>query len=360
MTLSGSRKGEVGAHPLVSILITAWGCAEFLTDAVESALAQTYPRTEVIVSVDAGDEETAIVARRFRSRGVKVAEALERLGQYGNKNRAEQLANGVLLKFLDGDDVLEAHAVERLVSAWEGSGGPSIVFGNFVAIDEAGLRRSHPGRWGREGRVDGRALLEGVLMDRLPGSRFGNVTPHLIERTALREIGGFPQDNAGPGDQATFIRILLRGDAAFVEDVVARYRVRSGSMTSRTFGVRECEDYVEMVRRLEPLVRAAEMLPDAVRAPEAIRRWSVWAGGHVILASLIRRLRDGDEGFSAIKAMYERKGLREEFRRFVAASFPRYLGRTVRSKCRRAVGLPVNPPLLRGRSFKAVRRAGRS
>src|SRR5687767_14971026 len=52
-------------RPLVSVIIPCYNQARFLGDAVESALSQRYPRTEVIVVDDGATDDTAAVAARY-------------------------------------------------------------------------------------------------------------------------------------------------------------------------------------------------------------------------------------------------------------------------------------------------------
>jgi glycosyltransferase involved in cell wall biosynthesis len=58
--------------PLVSILIPAYNAEQWISDAIESALAQTWPHKEVIVVDDGSSDRTLDVARRFASRNVRV------------------------------------------------------------------------------------------------------------------------------------------------------------------------------------------------------------------------------------------------------------------------------------------------
>lgn len=342
-------------QPRVSILITAWGCASFIGQAIQSALAQTYRNLDVIVSVDADDPDTLASAKTAAAGRATILESRERLGQYANKNKALSAASGELVKFLDGDDVLQPNAVKTLVEAWHKLDRPDIVFGNFNVIDADGSVVGRPGDWGFEGRCRGTSILEALLRDELPGSRFGNVSPHLFQRSALEQIGGFPNDNAGPGDLETLIRLMLAGDVAFVEAQVAQYRVHPSSMSGLTFGKRECEDYARMVERLEDRIRNS-VLPRELRTLEFNRRWRVWAGGHVIMACLQRRVRGGDRVFDDLRKLYAERGLEREFRTFVASALLRYALRTLRTKTRRFFGKPDTPPLFETAPFRRALR----
>lgn len=344
----------------VSILLPVYQCVRFVEEAIESALEQTYPNKEIILVDDGSTDGTREAALRYVERGVRVVLNPVNRGQYGNKNEAARHATGDLIKYLDGDDVLERDAVARLVGAWEQGGpGVGIVFGRMRVIDPEGRVIGQPQRWGFEGRADGRSVLRVVLSARLPGSRFGNTTPHLIARKAFDAVGGFPDDNAGPGDQEAFLKVLSLFDAAFVEEPVARYRVHPGSMSSKTFGARECADYVRMVRRVAPFLERQPGAPAELLRGDAVRRWMVWAGGHNILAAFQRMVLRRDPRYRELASVYEAEGLSGELRSFLRRSLVPYLARTARSKLRRRLGMPDAAPLFSGLDAELLRAGNR-
>ena len=62
----------MSSEPLVSILIPAYNCEKWIAGAIKSALAQTWPRIEVIVVDDGSKDRTVEVAGRFASTRVRV------------------------------------------------------------------------------------------------------------------------------------------------------------------------------------------------------------------------------------------------------------------------------------------------
>jgi len=58
------------SHPLVSIVIPVYNGSNFLAEAIESALAQTWPNIEIVVVNDGSHDggRTAEVAARFGNR----------------------------------------------------------------------------------------------------------------------------------------------------------------------------------------------------------------------------------------------------------------------------------------------------
>jgi len=102
---------------LVSIVINNFNYGRFLSEAIESALAQTHPRTEVIVVDDASHDGSQDIVRSFGSRVVPVLLESNR-GQAGAFNAGFAKSQGEIVIFLDADDYLYPHAAARVAEAW--------------------------------------------------------------------------------------------------------------------------------------------------------------------------------------------------------------------------------------------------
>lgn len=99
-------------HPLVSILIPAYNADEWIADSIRSALAQTWKRKEIIVVDDGSTDQTLAIARKFESESVRVL-TQENQGAATARNRALQLSQGDYIQYLDADDLLAPHKIER-------------------------------------------------------------------------------------------------------------------------------------------------------------------------------------------------------------------------------------------------------
>ncbi|MFB2917363.1 glycosyltransferase family 2 protein [Aerosakkonema funiforme] len=101
--------------PLVSILINNHNYAHFLPDAIDSALKQTYPHTEVIVVDDGStDNSREIIA----SYGDKIIPLLKpNGGQVSAFNAGFAASRGDIICFLDADDLYLPEKVAEVVNA---------------------------------------------------------------------------------------------------------------------------------------------------------------------------------------------------------------------------------------------------
>jgi glycosyltransferase involved in cell wall biosynthesis len=106
--------------PLVSILITSYNRAAYIKAAIESALAQHYPNTEIIIVDNCSTDGTKSILENYVSEEkIRIFINDVNIGQFPNRNKAASLAKGKYLKYLDSDDLLYPHSVSIMVNALE-------------------------------------------------------------------------------------------------------------------------------------------------------------------------------------------------------------------------------------------------
>lgn len=91
--------------PLVSIVIPCFNAARWIEETIRSALAQTWPRCEIVVIDDGSTDDSLARAQAFASRGVRVVSQPNR-GASSARNHGLRLAAGEFIQFLDADDLL--------------------------------------------------------------------------------------------------------------------------------------------------------------------------------------------------------------------------------------------------------------
>jgi glycosyltransferase involved in cell wall biosynthesis len=96
---------------LVSILIPCFNAEHLVAEAIESALAQTWPDKEVIVVDDGSTDASLDVIRRFEGR-IRWETGPNRGGNAA-RSRLLELSSGAWLQYLDADDYLRPEKVAR-------------------------------------------------------------------------------------------------------------------------------------------------------------------------------------------------------------------------------------------------------
>lgn len=100
-----------GKYPLISIQILNWNRAEETQRAIQSALDQSYPNTEVIL-IDNGSSDHSVELTKSNFPEIKIIELDENYGCAGGRNRGIEYCKGEFIFYLDNDGVLNKDAVQ--------------------------------------------------------------------------------------------------------------------------------------------------------------------------------------------------------------------------------------------------------
>jgi glycosyltransferase involved in cell wall biosynthesis len=268
----------MGTDPLVSVVIPAFNVADYIGDAVRSALGQTHPAIEVIVVDDGSTDGTVAALELFGAEIVTVRQANR--GPAVARNDGFARCRGEHVVFLDGDDVLERDHVARLLRRLQEEPSAGWVYCGWKYLDENG-RVLHE-------RVP--AEQTGCLVSDLLLRRVSLPTPGvvLLRRACVERVGGFDPSLERSAEDADFLlRVAAAGfGATACAAPLLGYRQRAGSVTARMSA--------RMVRsRLQLLDRffgRADLTPD-VRA----LRDRAYATCHLECAFAFAREGDGDE-----------------------------------------------------------------
>ncbi len=232
--------------PLVSIVICSYNYDKFVEAAVQSAVAQTHPRVEVIV-VDDGSTDSSrerLMAWRDQVRLILKPNG----GQISSYNTGYEAAQGEFIVFLDADDLLDTDMVERALVLFQENPALSRVHYRLRLIDGEGRPT---------GNIIPRHLASGDMRDELVerGHLFASApgSGNIYRRSALSALMPLPQN---PGDRhgADYFTIYgsaLRGRLAALPDPGGSYRIQSvaAAQDNLVFGnASQGVDEVEKVR----------------------------------------------------------------------------------------------------------------
>lgn len=139
-----------------SIIIDNYNYGRFLRDAIDSALDQTYPHTEVIVVDDGSTDDSRAIINSYGERVRPVFKANG--GQASAFNAGFAVCRGEVIFFLDSDDTLCPGAVGTAVELFTRERLAKVHWPLWL-VDEGGRRTG--------GTRPGQPLLKGDLRDRV-------------------------------------------------------------------------------------------------------------------------------------------------------------------------------------------------
>src|SRR5271163_4048898 len=110
---------SLASKPTVSVLITCFNYGAFVGQAIDSALAQTYTPTEIIVSDDASSDNSCEVVESYiaRNPGIRLLRNPHG-GMAANLNAAYRNCSGDVICLLDADDTFLPGKIEAVVNAF--------------------------------------------------------------------------------------------------------------------------------------------------------------------------------------------------------------------------------------------------
>jgi glycosyltransferase involved in cell wall biosynthesis len=101
---------------IVSVIITAYNRENFISEAIESVLNQSYTNFELIILDDCSLDGTFKIASSYIDSRIRLYKNDKNLGQFANRNYAASLALGEIILFVDSDDTILQGAVEHIVA----------------------------------------------------------------------------------------------------------------------------------------------------------------------------------------------------------------------------------------------------
>lgn len=122
------------AYPRLSVVISNYNYARFITHAIDSALNVAWPAVEVIVVDDGSTDHSRAVIERYGERITAIFQ--ENAGQKEACNVGFARSQGDVVVFLDADDVLDERLMLELVRVWHA--GVSKVQFQMQIIDAEG------------------------------------------------------------------------------------------------------------------------------------------------------------------------------------------------------------------------------
>ncbi|SDB60255.1 glycosyltransferase [Butyrivibrio sp. INlla16] len=126
------------SYPLVSIIIPNFNHSRYLDESIQSALNQTYPNIEVIVSDNASTDNSIEVISKYVDRGVIVNKNPQNLYNF-NYDILDDWVEGDYFVLLCADDVLKETFVGKAVAIMEQHPEVGFVHGERDYIDENGV-----------------------------------------------------------------------------------------------------------------------------------------------------------------------------------------------------------------------------
>jgi teichuronic acid biosynthesis glycosyltransferase TuaG len=203
---------------LVSIVMPAWKAESHIADSIESVIAQTYQKWELIVVDDCSPDNTSLKVQSYSEQDSRIKLIKSKLngGPANARNLALRIAKGRWIAFLDSDDVWDK---EKLAS--------QLLFheDKRAVLTYTGFQRfAGNNRYGKVVQVP-----ESLTYFELLGNTAIATSTVIVDRTIS---GDFLMKNIYYDDFGCWLDLLKGGQKAYgLQLCLMRYRVLAGSVS---------------------------------------------------------------------------------------------------------------------------------
>ncbi len=232
----------MNSEPRVSVVMAAYNVGRYLSQAVDSILAQTLADFELIVVDDASTDATRSVLESYSDPRIRALYNPSNLGQSVSRNKALAAAHGNYIAILDADDIALPTRLEKQAEWLDRHPEIGLLGSYAVTIDEQGNEHA---RWDYS-PTDDAAIKWAIL--------FTNVFIHssvMMRKSLVNQTGGYSNEEsirrAFVEDYELLSRLSRCAQAAILPEVLVKYRIHPQSASIHTAA--------EQRRRVEDVAR---------------------------------------------------------------------------------------------------------
>lgn len=225
---------------LVSVIMPTYNAAPYIWEAIESVMAQTYPKWELLITDDASTDNTLNIISTYQKKDprISVSALQSNQGSANARNVALSKAKGRYIAFLDSDDIWKNDKLEKQL-AFMKQHEHAFTFSAYELIDHTGKQLNKVVKVPVS--IDYKHYLRNTII--------GCLTV-ILDKKQIGEI--HVPDIRTSQDMALWLSILKKGFKAFgYQEPLANYRLVSGSASGNKW--KAAKDVWKVYRKIENL-----------------------------------------------------------------------------------------------------------
>ena len=209
-------------QPLISVIMPVYNVpTELLTRAIDSVIAQSYPKWELCIVDDCStDPHVRPLLQRVsrHDRRIRVSFADRNRGIAGASNACMEMARGDFVVFLDNDDELAPHALFFIAELLNRHPDADVIYSDEDKIAPGGTRE-HP--FFKPDFSPDLLLCHNYICHML-----------VVRRSLVMDVGGFREEYDGAQDYDLILRVVqrtARNRIYHIPDILYHWRMVEGS-----------------------------------------------------------------------------------------------------------------------------------
>lgn len=209
------------ASPKISVIVTAHNYAEYLEEALDSVLDQTFDDFELVVVDDGSTDETPEILRKYSYEYPDTVRVimLDGIGLAGACNRGIEVAKGEYIIRLDADDYFDENTLTIESSYLDANPGVDLIYPDYYTVDKHGEIINHV-RLPKVGE-------DVKLLDRSPLAAGA-----MYRKEAWEAIGRYNESLSYQEDYDFWIKFIAEFDVHNVNLPLMYYRQHGSSMST--------------------------------------------------------------------------------------------------------------------------------
>ena len=246
---------------LISVIVPAYNIKNYISDCLNSILAQDFLGYEIVIVNDGSTDDTPKICSKYAEKYNKIKVIHQKnAGLSAARNTGIKNAKGKYLAFIDGDDIIDKNFLSRLYQAIETTGS-DIAICNFIEFSETVPTSA---KASSEIKVVNRDEAVTALLIKQE-NRDVIACNKLYKKELFKNIK-FPVGEIHEDNLTTYKLLAAASKVANIEDGLYFYRRHSGSITDThelVLGLkmkeRAAREAIEYFKSNQKLERAAEI-----------------------------------------------------------------------------------------------------
>ncbi len=213
--------------PLVSIIIPSYNHALYITEALDSVKADSYPNKEIVVIDDGSRDESVKVIEKWMAQNPSINvkfRSRENRGLCRTLNELVEATEGKYLVILASDDYLVNNTISERVAILEDHPEKLVLVSDAEVVDDKGEKIFDSSMEGFHKKKKKNYLTDEGILDEVLFNFGISGAVVLLDKSIYKEIGLYPENLHGE-DLYFYSKAALNNKILFYDKVVSGYRI---------------------------------------------------------------------------------------------------------------------------------------
>jgi len=252
--------------PLVSVLIPTYNRPQYLKQAIDSVLNQTYKNIELIICDDSTDLLTYEMMQPYVKQYENICYIKNEVRQeINNAQKCLDLAKGVYINFLMDDDLFRFDKVEKMVDYFSRFPKVKLVTSYRRLIDDS--NNELPDENFNKSLFDKDTLISGITLGNYALTHLinfiGEPTTVMFIREEVKVFGKILENRYSViNDLVTWLSVMSKGEAVYIAEPLSYFRQHKGqnqrNLQILTYGFSDWNNLIEDARQIGYLKSAQD------------------------------------------------------------------------------------------------------